>query len=136
MSACLQADFDVLVDKLLSMGSECESLRAQLAEARRERDNDREYAAAAMIRCSVATGDGDDLEALIDEWEGQTVELIGELVKLREDIDRHIAIASEHATENTRLREFVAAFDAWQTGPPPMREYYDVMLEKRAAVGD
>lgn len=198
--------------------TEIESLRAQLAE----RDSDREYLAAAMIRCSLATADGDTLRDLVDEMEPQVVDLYAKLVESREwnqqmvekaaqqhptlDGYREIgakcaaleaqlaeaqrerdsareanktlhrrcqdaeaalpsyrklvalppngdgvllangnmgrvlltALVSKQDDEIAKLREFVAAFDAWDSAAYEglAESEFDTMLEKREAVGD
>jgi len=65
---------------------------------------------------------------------------LAELEKLRHDIERHIAIAAEHVSENETLRAFVAAFDRWGecslTGTSnDLNRCYRVMLTAREAIG-
>lgn len=78
---------------------------------------------------------------VIEDLRAQLAEAQRERDALTHDIERHIAIASEYATENAKLREFVAANDAymrWKQGDGKRAdggELFDAMLEKRAAVG-
>lgn len=84
----------------------------ELEKAQRDRDEDREYLAAAMIRCSFATADGDTLRALVDElgpqvmrqWE-KLAEAQRERDKLQGNMGELMRRANEIIGERDKLRE-------------------------------
>ena len=60
--------------------------------------------------------------------------LEAELEKLRHDIERHIAIAAELATENETLRAFVVAFDEWHNDKGESWRFFVAVLAAREAI--
>ena len=112
---------------LHELADEVESLRAQLAEAQRERDSARE--------------DADRHESIIDHIDGAALDITGPWPPGTCYAEAALALPDAYRTlkaERAKLREFVAAFDAWHIDDvfPFSGPLFDAVLEKRAAVGD
>ena len=72
----------------------------------------------ALAWSARAFGDhSDDIRALLDRLDAA----VREIERLRHDIERHIAIASEHATECERLRAELAE---WRSALAKVGPYY------------
>ena len=86
----------------------------------------------ALAWSARAFGDhSDDIRALLDRLDAA----VREIERLRHDIERHIAIASEHATECERLRAELAECSAVIEAARCMRHWHDAPNEGMVVSG-